>query len=313
MGVSDVLSGVGGLASAFGGTTAQPSSSQSSSQSTTGYAALPANAQSAYNNYFNLVNTLGGQSPLGVPSGGFTNYNANPSSIFNSQGLQSLQAANPNTPMNPSGYIEPFNSVQQNALSQYANPNYSQANMAQYENPFQQQVTDTTVQQMQRNNAINQNNITSQMNSANPSVLGNSALGTEYALNNQLTNQNIGQAQANLGYQGYNSSIGLYNNTLQNMLNAGNTIQTQNQNVLNMANPASYTQAQYQTQPSYLQASALAPLFSAFPSSGESSSQSSAVGATPILGSGQHTQNTPIQNLGGLLTSSSGGLGSLFG
>lgn len=313
MGVSDVLSGVGTAVSAFGGSDASPSSSQSSSQSTTGYQALPQQAQSAYNNYFNLVNNLGTQNPLATPSGGFSKYNANPSSPFTSQGLLSLQAANPNTPMNPSGYIEPFNQYQQNALQQLANPNYSQANLAQYENPFQQQVMNTTLQQMQRNNAMNQSNITDQMNASNPLVLGNSALGTEYALNNQLTNQNIGQAQANLGYQGYNSALNLYNQALSNMLGAGNTIQAQNQSLLNIANPASYTQAQYQTQPGYVQAAALAPLFSAFPSSGQSSSQSTSIGATPILSAGQGTQPTTAQKLGGLLSSNAGSLGSLFG
>jgi hypothetical protein len=298
-GISDVLGAVGGIASAFGGPgneTGSPSTSSSDQSSLSGYAALPPQGQQAYNSYFNLINGLYGASqPNSTPYQSVSN----PTSPFQSQGVYQLQQAT-GSPVLPVGRVEPLNSYQTNALTQLGNPNYGAGNMAQYENPFNQQVADTTQQAIARQGAINNSSIQDQHSLLNSSAMS-SSLGTELAQNNYNTDMAQGQAAANLGYQGYNSSIGLMNQSLQNQLASGSAIQGQNQNLLNTTNPA-YA---YTNTPAYLQASLLSPLFGSFPSSSSSTGSSTSTGSTITPNS---FQASPASQLGGAISS----IGDLF-
>lgn len=286
-GIGDIFGGL----SAFGGS--EETGSPSSSNSVSGYYALPQQAQSAYNNYFNLVNSLGSMSPITAPQGGFSNYNANPQSPFTSQSLLSLQQANPSMGLNPSGFLEPFNQFQQNALSSYGNANPSDPNfLAGYTNPYQQMVQKNTIDEINRSYDMSNSNIKDANSRLNPRALG-SSYGTQLAQNDQNRARDIGSATSNLGYQGYNSALDLRNQMLQQQLSAGSAIQSQNQSALGISNPLSYMQSQYQMNPQYAQANALAPLFGAFPQSSNSTQTGSTI--TP-----NSYQPTALSKLGGL-------------
>jgi hypothetical protein len=291
VGIGDVFTGLGAL----GGSDETGSPSSGGSSSISGYYALPPQAQAAYNNYFNLVNSLGTMSPITAPSGGFSNYNANPQNPFTSQSLLGLQQANPGMGMNPSGFLEPFNQYQQTALQGYGNANPSDPNFLNgYTNPYNQMVQQNTIDQINRSYDMNNSNIMDDNSRLNARAVG-SSLGTQLAQNQQNRARDIGSATANLGYQGYNSALDLRNSLLGQQLSAGSAIQSQNQAGLQYSNPLSYMQSQYQMNPQYAQANALGPLFGAFPQSSQSNSSQVGSSITP-----NSYQPTALSKVGGL-------------
>lgn len=295
--MGDAIGAISSLAGGFGGSEETGSPGSSNSSTVSGYYALPPQAQNAYNNFFNLINGLGSQNPYTPPAGSYTNYNGNPNSPFTSQGLLGLQQANPNTPINPSGFLEPFNQYQQNALSSLGNPDLSAQGLSQYSNPFQSMVTDQTLNEISRQGGIDRNNLTDRASRLNSSAFNNSALGTQLAQNTDNTNRLRANATAQLGYQGYNSALDLRNQTLGQQLSAGSAIQGQNQQALGYANPLSYNQTQYQLNPQYGLASVLAPFFGAFPNN-SSSSSTTQTGSSITPNSYQPTGLTQAGGLG---------------
>jgi hypothetical protein len=174
-GFGDILSAGSGIASMFGGDeeTGSPSSSQSSSIS--GYYALPPEAQAAYNSYFNMVNGLfGGTTPRATQYGQV----GAPTSPFDSTELYNLQKANPGHGVLPIGTTEPFNQYQKGALTALGTPDFSAAGLAQYTNPYNDQVLNTALDAINRQAGINRSNILDNNSRLNARALG-SGLSTQ--------------------------------------------------------------------------------------------------------------------------------------
>lgn len=307
MGFSDFIGAGSSLLGAFGGSeeTGAPSTQQQSTIS--GYYALPPQAQAAYNNYFNLINSLGNQSVGSYPKAQV----GAPQSPFDSQELYNYQQANGGGAVKPVGFQEPFNQYQQNALSAMGAPDYSQQGLAQYFNPYQQNVIDSTLGDINHSYDIANSGIMDNNSRLNARAVG-SSLGTQLAQNQQNRARDIGNASATLNSEGYNNALGLRNNSLQQQLAAGTAIQGQNQNLLNASNP----QGQFALNPNYTQASLLSQLFGAFPNSSNSNGTNTGSTITD-----KSRQTTTLGNLGGLGVNlfgtgqpgSSGYLSSLFG
>jgi hypothetical protein len=267
--MGSILGAVSSVAGMFGGSDGGDAGGSQQSM-VSGYYALPKEAQTAYDNYFKIINGLGGTPLSAFPK---TTVGA-PQNVFDSEELYKLQQANPTTPVRPTGYLEPFNSYQRNALTSMGTPDYSQAAMAQYQNPFQSMVQDNTLNEINRASQMSQSGIMDNNSRLNARAIG-SSLGTQLSQNEEARIRAIENATANLGYQGYNEAMGLRNNSIQQQLAAGTSIQQQNQGMLGASNP----QGQFGLNPAYIQASMMGPLFGAFPES--SQSQGTSWGATP--------------------------------
>lgn len=286
------------IGSAFGGSDGgDPASSQSSSVS--GYGALPQLGQEAYDAYFQLVKNLGTQQANAFPK---TTVGA-PTSPFDSSELYALQKASKD-PIKPVGFQEPFNQYQKSALTAWGEPDYSANALQPYINPYQQMVQDNVVNQINRQSALNRNDIIDRNSRLNSRAMG-SSLGTQLAQNDEATNRLLADTIGNLSYQGYNQALGLRDNALQQQYASGNAIQALNQAMLGAANP----QGQLSLNPQYMQASLLAPLFGAFPQS--SQSQSTSTGPTA-------EKPNMLSRISGMGLSAfggggGGGLGGMFG
>ncbi len=263
---------MGGIVGGLMGGGGDGGSSESSSAS--GYAALPPAAQQAYDKYFGLVGGLGG---VQLPAFPKSQVSA-PRNPFDSSELYALQQ-NSNGPIKPVGFQEPFNQYQRSALTAWGEPDYSVSGMQQYMNPYQQLVQDNVINQINRQSDMSRSALLDRNSRLNSRALG-SSLGTQLSQNEEARNRLIADNVANLSYQGYNQALGLRDNALQQQYAAGSSIQGLNQALLDAANP----KGQFSLDPRYIQASLLAPLYSAFPQS--STSQSSSEGPSSGGGGG---------------------------
>lgn len=175
--------------SLFGGDDREATPEMRSSQSSyaQGYAALPEQGQQAWNNFFNMLNQLAARS----------------------------------------GNFPELNRVQQNALSRYANPDFSKEGLAPYANPFQEMVQKQAEAAINRGYDMDRSRLTDRFAQRGSQIRpgSNSALNTQLSQLSESKNRTLGDIIAGLGYQGYNEALGLRQNTLANMLQAGNTIQ----------------------------------------------------------------------------------------
>ncbi len=175
-----------------------------------------------------------------------------------------------------SGYLGNADQMLQGA-SQYMQPmgndQFSQG-IERYMNPYQQQVVDSTTAQMSRQGSIDQNNLNALFNQGSFGSSSHRIGAQEMASDLQ---RNIGDVAGNLNYQGYNQAVGntlnqyntdqnrgltgtlqaaslypqlgqsalagqdatygMYSNNLNSLMNAGNTVQGQNQRMLDLLNP----------------------------------------------------------------------------
>lgn len=280
IGLGAILGGIGTIGSALGIGRKAGQPARASGQSYSGYYALPPEAQAAYQNFLNLVNQY---SSNPYDSGRYAkaiNPNSDP---YQSSELYELQKLNPSQNVRPVGVLEPFNAIQKSAIESYANPDYSLGGLAQYYNPFQEQVIDRAFNAINRSSDIARSNLLDRLNSRG-GILKNSATDTQLALQEEARSRALADAAANLGAQGFREAVGLRGQSLSDMLNAGNLVQRQQQAQLQSAMPS--VAAQYN--PYYGQAMALGNLLSLFPAG--SSSTSTSFGERPastnMLGKG---------------------------
>lgn len=246
-----VLGAAGALGSAGmigGGTKAgQPQTNLS------GYAALPPAAQGLYNNLFQQMAGIG---DLSQTEGRFGQALNPAQSPYSSQALYEYQQANPTKNVRPMGVLEPFNQAQQKALSAYQNPDYSlDGGLAQYFKPYHEYVIQPMVDELNQNYLRAQNTNASQMNARNPLGLRSSAAYVQNSLYDKARLDAIAKARG----QGFLSSIDLRNDSLRDMLSAGNLQQKQAQAELQSALPSSFSAYN----PKYQQALSLGQLYGA--------------------------------------------------
>lgn len=287
-----MFAGASLLGSLFGGNDeeAQPQRSAES----TGYNALPPEAQRLYQQYFSMLNNLG-QNPYDQRRMGFAQ---KPNDIFGSQELYNLQQTQPGQGVRPVGVQEPFNQVQRNAYGMHANPDYSQAGLSQYMQPFE----------AARNRALE--NINRSTNIAHSDVADRtSALGTltrDGSINRQSPAIEEARARAIADMEGMfgEKALGLREMSLANMLGAGNAIQGHNQAGLEAASGRGLAMSN----PEYGRALAYMQLLAGLPNAGMSNSVG-AIAAQPspfrqagnvgLAGFGQHLGANSNNNSGG--------------
>jgi hypothetical protein len=202
-------------ASLFGGKkkgSGQPGFQQQQS----GYAALPPEAQQAYQKYFAMLNGM--QNPA---MGMAPEFDQN--DIFSSPEMAAYQQAMGKTPTKPIGVLEPLNSVQRNALSNYANEDFSEGGLGKYMLPFQQ-ARDRAMVNINRNADTQLANIRDRA-----SRMG--SLGRDPLYGGQLPQVEEARARAMLDAEaGFaEKALGLRSQSLADVLSGGNLIQKQNQ------------------------------------------------------------------------------------
>lgn len=100
-----------------------------------------------------------------------------------------------------------------------ANPNAISSQISNYQNPFTQQVANTTMQQLGQ---YNQNQLANNASSATMSgAFGGDRLGVQDALTNQLYGQTAASTLANLNSQGFNAALGAAQTGNQQGIQAG--------------------------------------------------------------------------------------------
>ncbi len=162
---------------------------------------------------------------------------------FESQALQELQDySNRNSGIfggswgvRPLGQVEPLNQMQQNALGSFGRGlSGLQNELPGYQSLYNENVLNPQLQEIQRQQDIAQNNLLgAKAGSGNLGALGSSALGTQLAQQQEAANRAMMEARS----QGYQQSLGLRQQTLQDMLRAGGQVQGQNQTQLNALQP----------------------------------------------------------------------------
>jgi len=203
-----------------------------------------------------------------------------PTGPFASQGLQELQAhsnqvgglfGNQGTGVNPLGAVEPFNQFQQNALSSLGGGlSGLQNELPGYQNLYNENILNPQLAEIDRQLGMGNNRLLGRKaGSGNLGVLGSSAIGTQLSELQDSANR----LKLNARKHAFQGGLGLRNQTLQDMLRAGGTIQNQNQNTLG----AIYPQIQ-QTLPQNRLAQ-LGQGLSGFP--GSSTTTGTSMGATP--------------------------------
>ncbi len=276
-------------AAAFGGDEEGTGTPEQKSESQ-GYNALPPEAQAVYQQYFNMLRGLG-NNPYAKNRMGFA---GKPNDMFGSQELYNLQQTQPNEGVRPIGSLEPFNQVQKNALGAFANPDYSQAGLAQYLQPFQG-ARDRALEGINRNASTLFSGIKGREARVG-SLARDPMYGGQLPQLEEARARAIGDMEAGFNQQ----ALGLRGQSLADMFNSGNSIQEQNQNMLNAASG----QGLAQSNPAYGQAAAFLQLLAGMPNAG----MGSGIGAIP-------RQPSSFSRLGGLGLagfggSSKGGFGS---
>jgi hypothetical protein len=287
-----MFAGASLLGSLFGGNDQEAQPERRSE--TTGYNALPPEAQRAYQQYFSMLNNLG-QNPYDQRRMGFAQ---KPNDIFGSQELYNLQQTQPNQGVRPIGVQEPFNQVQRNAFDMYAKPDYSQAGLSQYLQPFE----------AARNRAlesINRGTMGAHSDVADrSSQMGN--LGRNGAIDRQAPAIEEARARAIADMEGGfgEKALGLREMSLANMLGAGNAIQGHNQAGLEAASGKGLAMSN----PAFGRALAYMQLLAGLPNAGQSSSVG-AIASQPspfkmagnigLAGFGQHLGANSNNNSGG--------------
>jgi hypothetical protein len=207
--------------------------------STQGFAALPQEVKDAWlQQYLPQLLQQYQNKPMTTPLG------QAPTGPFASQGLQELQAhsnqvgglfGNQGTGVNPLGAVEPFNQFQQNALSSLGGGLAGLQNeLPGYQNLYNENVLNPQLAEIDRQLGMGNNRLLGRKaGGGNLGVLGSSAIGTQLAELQDSANR----LKLNAREHAFTSGIGLRNQTLQDMLRAGGTIQNQNQNTLGAIYP----------------------------------------------------------------------------
>jgi len=266
--------GVGKLAGAFGRKKNKPQQQQS------GFAAMPPELQSKFLSYIRQIGNVGqeqgryGQAP-----------EANSRNPFASQALSEFQAANPDRNVRPLGVVEPFNRAQEQALGAFSNPDYSEAGLAKYFDPFHENVTkgvlNTINESFDKASSRNIGGLLS-TNPNDPTRYNNSAI---KGMNAQLEAERakaLDQAKSRLGSEGFQNALGLRNQSLMDMLKAGGTIQNQNQRVVNSALPENAMRYN----PAFQNASSIAQLIGSMQSSSGTGAQEGGLNTMGKVGHG---------------------------
>jgi hypothetical protein len=291
MGVGEVLGGIGAVGSMFGAGEDSGSPAGSTNQSASGYNAMPPEAQRLYQLYFDMLRNYQGNP--NDPSRFAKAQMPNAQNPYASQALYEYQNANPDKNVRPLGVVEPLNAIQQRAIGKYEKPDYSMGGLAEYFNPYMENVINRSLGNINRQANISRSGIMDQANRSG-GILGTSALGTQLSQNEEARLRAIGDTSANLGAQGFREALGLRQQSLSDMLNAGNLVQKQNQSLLQAALPQNF--AGYN--PAYQQAMAFANLLQGIPNSSTSSGSSTA--GTPAglntLGKGLNGLNSLFGN-----------------
>jgi hypothetical protein len=130
------------------------------------------------------------------------------------------------------------------SIPQVGSQQFSQAGLSQFYNPYQQSVIDATMANINRNNAVQQNQLVGNAIASGASPFGGDRAGVaaaELARNQALASN---QTMADLASQGYNTALGAFQNqqglnqqaSAQNASNYLNTSQFNNQSAANAAN-----------------------------------------------------------------------------
>lgn len=265
MGIGEVLGGIGTIGSIFGIGEEEGTPAGSSNQAMSGYGALPPEAQRLYQTYFDMLRNY--QANPNESSRYVKAQTPNAQNPYASQALYEYQQAHPNRNIRPLGVLEPLNAIQQRAIGRYEKPDYSMQGLAEYFNPYMENVINRSLGNINRQADISRSGIMDQANRSG-GILGTSALGTQLAQNEEARLRAIGDTSANLGAQGFREALGLRQQSLADMLNAGNLVQKQNQSLLQASLP--------QNSPAYQQAMAFANLLQGIPNSSSSSGTSTA-------------------------------------
>lgn len=246
------------LASSLLGGRKKGSGMPETSSNLTGYNALPAAGKQVYDNYFRMLNNVAAnpydQSRLGMVG--------EPQDIFASPELYALQQTQPNQGARPIGVLEPLNQIQRNALGSYANPDFSDAGLAAYMQPFEG-IRNRTLENINRNSNIAFSGIKGR--EARVGSLARSPLyGDQLPQLEEARARALADAEAQFSL----NALGLRQQSLTDMLNAGNLVQKQNQAGLQAASGQGLTMAN----PAFGQASALMQLLAGMPNSGSGQS-----------------------------------------
>ncbi len=250
------------------------------SSSTSGFGALPPEVQQAFlQQYLPQLQAQTQGKYQGTPMGQAE------TGPFASQGLQQLQQySNHNggifgngTGVNPIGTVEPFNQYQQNALTQAGGGIQGlKEQLPGYQDLWNENVLNPQLQEMDYQNALKQHQLlSSKAGNGNLGAFSSSALGTQLAQQQQDANR----LKLNARAEGFQGAQQLRNQTLQEMLGAGNMIQGQNQQSLNALQP------QLQQATPGAQLSRFQQGLNAFPNSSTSMGYGAANPGTPNLAS----------------------------
>jgi len=227
-------------------------------KSLSGYAALPSQLQNVYNRF-------GQYASQAVPENIYANPRLTqaqqPTSPFDSQALYNLQQAlGAESPTQPIGVLEPFSQYQRQALQAYGEPDYSTTGLAQYMQPFES-ARQRAIENINRQSDINASNVRGR--EARVGSLARDALyGGQYPQIEEARARALGDLESGITQR----ALGLRQQSLADMLNAGSAVQQQNQALLNLSQPSQLAQLS----PDYAKAQALLPLLSGVPQSGVS-------------------------------------------
>lgn len=245
------LAAAGGLGAAVGASLGSEKPGVQNAYS--GYAALPEEAKQAYTRYFNQLQNLP-QDPYST--GRFTQV-GEPQTPFDSQELYALQQLLGEQGAQPVGVLEPFNEYQRNALSAYGMPDYTEEGLAQFLAPFQN-ARDRAAMNINRRF----DNDLAQVRSREARI-GNLARDRDYGGQTPAVEEARQRALLDAEAAFTGQALGLRQQSLADMLNAGGMIQRQNQAGLNAASPQSINMQS----PQYGMAQAYMPLLSGIPNS----------------------------------------------
>lgn len=194
-----------------------------------GYAALSPEGKAAYDTYFSMLTSL----PADPYSTGRFEFAPKPTTPFESEELYKLQQLmGEEQGVKPVGVLEPFSQYQRNALQAYGEPDYSEQGLSAYMRPFEDM----------RNRTIS--NINRRADERLAAMRGREArigsLGRDATYGGQLPQVEEARMRALLDAEAAytDRALGLRQQSLADMLRAGEAIQQQNQAGLATASPS---------------------------------------------------------------------------
>lgn len=231
-GLGSILGGGAALLNAFGGKK-RGTGTPAMSQQTSGYAALPPEAQAAYAPFFSNLQQFGAN----AFNPQYRRMVGAPQTPFDSPELYAYQQAMGDKGAMPVGMIEPLNEAQMQAYGELMNPDYSPQGMAKYMAPYQLQLQNA-MDVANRSADTSRRNLEAQFARLSPNRKGTTYSSFENQALAQLEGErgrNLSGIQAQFEGDAFRNALALRNQSLASMLGAGQDVRGVNQSMLDAA------------------------------------------------------------------------------